>query len=328
MRKRVIGYGVCGKGEASRYMEATLKEFKRLCDDTIILLNNAGKDEKELIEKYGFKWVEDDREWGKSQHKLKRDFVKNHVAPLNPDITICLDMDEVFTSHAQREHFENQLDKGQAWYVYIANLWNDGWSPDWSFWNVRFYGWEWKDKLGDRFFEFEDRPLHCGLAPKWAYHLNLHAPILLKHYGLKEKKDRMRKVERYEKYDPKQIYRAPSYYRALKSDKSVDFNEDLLYRKIIADVDSMKQPLHKELPMIPKKKEYLIKREADGFIFTVPENVLNSQLKQKYKGQGFSLIQKEAVGEVKMQEDDPLTCNVCGYKAESVYELKRHHKNH
>lgn len=288
MRKRIVGYGLATKGEASRYMEATLKEFKRLCDETIILLNNAGEEEKQLIEKFSFKWVEDNREWGKNQHKLKHDFVKNHVAKLSPDITICLDMDEVFY-RAEREDFESL--PGQAWYVYIANLWDEGWSPEWSFWNVRAYSWEWREKLEKAFFDFENRPLHCGLAPKWAYHLNYHAPLLLLHSGLKDKKDRMRKVERYEKYDPNQVYRSSSYYEALKSDKSEKFNPEDLLEKIKADVRSMKQPEVKKLMVIPEKqKEYLVMRQADNFVFSVPERLLQGQLKQKYKGRGFVLV--------------------------------------
>lgn len=287
---KVVGYGVCGSGESERYLKSTLDEFARLTDETIILGNNLDLESRKLIESYGFSIVDDDREWGKNQNKLKEDFVRNHVAKLNPDITICLDMDENFYGMTKQD-FIDQCEKGEAWYVYIANLWDDGWNPDWSFWNVRFYSWKWREKLGDVFFKFENRPLHCGLAPKWTYMLNLHSPFLLEHHGLKKKADRDRKIKRYEQYDPNQVYRDSSYYNALKSDYSENYDPDDLLKTIQADVSAMKQPLNKELPQFKDREpDILIKREYDDFLFTVPESKVGRQLKQNYKGEGFIAI--------------------------------------
>jgi len=286
---RIIGYGICAGGEADRYLKGTLDCFKKLCDDTIILGNNLTDKEKSLIGEYGFTIIEDNREWGKNQNLIKQDFLKNYVAKLNPDFTVCLDMDEIL--EVSRETLEEYTQKGQAWYVYIVNLWNDGYRSDWSFWNVRFWGWQWKEKLGDTFFEFENRPLHCGLAPKWAYYLHLHAPFMLLHYGLKDKTDRMKKVARYEKYDPKQIYRHPSYYRALKLNEAEPFDKKKIQIKLNEHIDSLNQPLNKELPIKKSAKEQImVQREADGFIFTIDKQLLPTQLKQKYKGKGFKAI--------------------------------------
>ncbi len=110
---RVIGYGVCGK-EADRYLENTLKEFKRLCDDTVIALNNATDKEKNLIESYGFKTVVDDREWGLHQHHIKQDLM-NEVAKLRPDYCVCLDMDEVFDPEMTREKLLDTFETGDAY---------------------------------------------------------------------------------------------------------------------------------------------------------------------------------------------------------------------
>lgn len=244
-----------------------------------------------MIKSYGFRIVDDDREWGKNQHKLKQDFVKSHVAALEPDITICLDMDEVFYG-ATKQDFIKQCSKGEAWYVYIANLWEKGWNPEWSFWNVRFYAWNWLDKLGDSFFTIENRPLHCGLAPRWAYMLNLHSPFLLEHYGLKEKTSRQRKIDRYNQYDPRRVYRHPSYYECLASNSYEEYDPDAILEMIRKDVESMRQPLNKELPEIKQKeREVVVKREADGFLFTVAESRVEKQLKQKYKGKGFTVCE-------------------------------------
>ena len=282
---KIVGYGICGPNE--KYLEQTLECFTRLCDETIILGNNLTDEDKERLK--DFKVVEDNREWGKNQHIIKEEFIKNHVAKLNPDFTLCLDMDEVLK--VNRETLEEYATKGQAWYVYIVNLWNEGYRSDWSFWNVRFWGWEWKEKLGDEFFKFENRPLHCGLAPKWTYHLNLHAPFMLLHYGLKDKEARDRKIKRYQQYDPNQVYRHPSYYQALSTDHCEALDETQIQKRLNDHIDTIDQPLNKELPRKKTKKELLIQREADGFIFTIDEKLIDTQLKQKYKGQGFKLIE-------------------------------------
>jgi len=281
---KIVGYGICGPNE--KYLQETLDCFTKLCDETIILGNNLTDEDK--IRLKNFIVVEDNREWGKNQHRIKEDFLKNHVSKLDPDFTLCLDMDEELL--VTRETLEDCATKGQAWYVYVVNLWEKGYRSDWSFWNVRFWGWEWKDKLGEGFYKFENRPLHCGLAPKWAYHLNLHAPFILLHKGLKDKADRDRKVKRYEEYDPNQVYRASSYYEALKTDNYEEYNQEKIQKQLNTHINSMVQPLNKQLNIKAKKKEYLILREEDGFTFTIPENVLDTQLKQKYKGKGFKLI--------------------------------------
>ena len=332
----LIGYGLTTKGEADRYMEATLKEFDRLCDHTVILGNNAGKKERELVEKYGFDWVEDNREWGKEQWKIKQDFVKDHVAPLNPSATVCLDMDEVFHPSVDRESIDLWMKKGQAWHVFIVNLWDNGYRLDVSFWNVRIWGWKWREKLGDSFFNWEKKPVHCGLAPKWAYALNLHAPFTLFHYGLKEKADRERKIARYEQYDPNRAYITSStFYDTLKKPASHNFDGDTLAREVEKEVSGMRQPLNKQLIMEKKRKEYLVKRLADGEIIGVKENVLDNVLKQQYKGMGFELISDTPIGEQRKKEEvsqekieDETVCDQCGFKAKSAFGLRSHQRKH
>jgi hypothetical protein len=285
---KIVGYGICGSGEADRYLKLTLDNFKALCDETIILCNNTTEKEEKLIKKYKFHIIKDEREWGKNQHHIKEDFLKNHVAKLNPDATLCLDMDEVL--EVTRQDLEEYAEKGQAWYVYIANLWNEGYRSDWSFWNVRFWCWQWKEKLGDGFFKFENRPLHCGLAPKWCYTLNLHAPFLLTHYGLKEKENRMRKVARYEKYDPNQVYRSKSYYEALKTDHCEPYLPESIKDTLRGHIEALKQPLNKELGVTKGKNKCVVMREYDGFVFEVDEGQLKQQLSRKFKGQGFTQV--------------------------------------
>lgn len=272
----IVGYGIVGPGEADRYMEATLKEFDRLCDTTILLGNNIGEKERKLIQKYGFSLVEDNRIWGENQHRIKEDFVRNHVAKLNPDLTVCLDMDEVF-ANVTRESLE-KLDPRDAYYVFIVNLWEEGYRSDWSFWNVRVWGWH---RELDNFFVFENRPLHCGLAPKWCYMLNKHAPFVLEHYGLKEKASRTRKIERYEQFDPKQVYREPSYYNALRSDNWEKYDRDKIIEDVTKNVASLKQPDGKLLPFQRNVEKVLLER--DGMMIDCDKGKEIHYLRQGFK---------------------------------------------
>lgn len=267
----IIGYGICGKGEAKRYLEETLKCFKSLCDDTIILLNNAGIEEKKMIESYGFKTVEDNREWGTNQHKIKEDFMLE-VGKLNPSWCVCLDMDEVLET--TREELERYMKECDSMYVYILNLWGEGWKKKWSFWNVRVWKWNGITK-------FANRPLHCGLAPEWAYHYGSNVPIILRHYGLKEKRSRTSKIKRYQKYDPNAVYRDISYYEGLKDDTYDALDMDHIKRAI--EKESL--PIKRKNVVVTRESFYLV--EKDGRTIDIPEKHLAETLKR-----GFTLIKK------------------------------------
>lgn len=272
----IVGYGVCGK-EADRYLEGTLKEFARLCDKTIIVLNNATDKERDLINKYGFQTVEDNREWGTSQHLIKGDLMKE-VAKLNPTYCVCLDMDEVFDQKFTREDLIEQFKYGNALYFYIVNLWNDGWNRKWSFWNIR--AWRW---TGD--IRFENKPLHCGLAPAWCYRLNnIHVPHFITHYGLMKKEDRMKKVERYKKYDPQAKYKDLSYYNALQEDKSDILDYKFIQDSIDKEIGERKQ---RQLDNPVQQMEYYYVKSPTGKIIDIPARDLQETLKR-----GFTLVEQ------------------------------------
>jgi hypothetical protein len=288
---RVIGYGICGRGESKRYMKATLDEFKRLCDDTIILLNGAGKAERSLIRSYGFKMAQDDREWGKTQNTIKQDFVTNCVAKLTPDWLICLDMDEIFEPKFTRQELEKLTEDGWAFHFYIANLWGEGYKPRRCFWNVRMWKWN-----GDT--EFLNRPLHPGLAPKWAYMINQYAPFIVRHYGLKEKKDRLEKIERYEKYDPNAKFCSREYYNDLKTDDFAPYDEGKLHKEVDAYVKKYKPKIKRQPIMLPKKEFTIIKRTnlktGEVFGFEVATKEVPLYLNQNTKDLRFEVEGKAA----------------------------------
>lgn len=286
---KIVGYGICGPGEASRYMRATLERFAQLCDEVIILVNGPdGADlrpEMDLIEEFGFRYQEDRREWGKLQWKIKQDFLEQHVAKIakEGDMMICLDMDEVLDKRLTRAWIlEAPLD---AYYVRVINLWNDPGhhKAKLAFWNVRM--WRWNGNT-----QFKQSALHCGLAPIWCYQYNKYAPFLLLHYGLMDPADRQRKIERYQKYDPdaKNLSLDKHYYRSLAEDTAEVFDEEDMHAKIADEVATYQQPKPRDQQrFMPKKNEkYHYVRNAAGQTIDVPDRHLAETLKRP----GFTYV--------------------------------------
>jgi hypothetical protein len=317
---RVIGYGICGGGEAKRYMRATLNEFKRLCDETIILGNNITDAERNLIKEYGFRLVEDDREWGRNQWRIKEDFVRDHVSKLSPDWLICLDMDEVFHRSFTRDSFGELGKLGGGFRVFIVNLWNDGYKAKRCFWNVRI--WRWNGDVG-----FERKPLHCGLAPRWTYFTNLHAPYILKHYGLMLAKDRQAKINRYKQYDPNQIQTSSEYYRSLGENDCDEFNEDELQAKVEAEVKTYKQT-RKEIKKVMTQEFIYIRRTKDGMLLDIPKAMLGNY-QQRINAGEFEIvgdIQEPVKAEASVAIEHQ--CHICGKVSKNATGLRVHGKIH
>lgn len=316
---KIIGYGVCGGGESQRYLKETLEEFKRLCDDVIILGNNLTENDKAMIESYQFKIYNDNREWGKLQWKIKEDFLKTQVAKLaqNGDMMVCLDMDELFCSHLTKDWLAKApLD---AYHVFVVDMWNDKehYKPESCFWNVRIWRWNGQTK-------FKEKPVHCGLAPEWTYHYHRFAPFLLKHTGLMKKEDRINKIARYEKYDPNAIYLEKRFYNMLKEDKAKEFDENKLCLQIEKEVESYKQQAPREKDIIPQPR-FAYLRNPGGNIVDVPERDVEQTLKRP----GFTFIEwidqnpgrEEAVIP---DEVNPLECALCGFVGKTENGLKAH----
>jgi len=227
---KIVGMGVAGPNE--KYIEQTLKEFKRLCDDVIIATNNADTKTKKLIKKYGFWQYEDNREWGIHQPEIKGDLLRK-AGGLKPDWIVALDMDEIFAPEFTRAEAERLAGgKEIAYYFLVVNLYND---PEHfyhgagiqRFWNVRYFKY-----LPDN-TKYQNKRLHCGLAPPIYYHRGWHAPFYLEHYGLMLKDDRLRKAERYAKYDAGARFKSKVYYDDLTKDlEPIVFNREGLLKKL------------------------------------------------------------------------------------------------
>lgn len=299
--KKVIGYGLCGPGESKRYMRETLDCFKRLCDEVIILCNNCDQAELDLIDEYGFKRVSDRREWGTHQWRIKQDFIERDIKQMANvgDVLVCLDMDEVLSERCTKEWLmEAPLD---AYHVFIVDLWNDPqhFKPESCFWNVRIWKWNGETK-------YKAKPVHCGLAPEWTYHYHRHAPFLLLHKGLMAEEDRLRKIKRYEKYDPNAEHLDQRYYDMLKSNTARPFNESEMADQIAEEVASYKQTKPRESMVKQPKPRFAYVRTPQGTVVDIPEKHLAMTLKRK----GFEFIsyadeQQEEI-EAMFEDDEPV----------------------
>lgn len=307
MSKKVIGYGICGPGESQRYMDETMRCFQRLCDEVIILCNNCDQAELDLIDSYGFKRVTDRREWGAHQWRIKQDFIERDIVKLanEGDVIVCLDMDEVLSDRCTKEWLmEAPLD---AYHVFIVDLWNNPqhFKLESCFWNVRIWKWNGETK-------FKAKPVHCGLAPEWAYHYHRHAPFLLLHKGLMAKEDRLRKIKRYEKYDPHAEHLDKRYYDMLKSDTARPFDQEAMADQIAEEVATYNQSKPRRDMVKKPKPRFAYVQNPHGITVDIPEKHLKQTLARK----GFEFISwaDEDQDEIEsMFEDDEDVGNVPAY---------------
>lgn len=229
---KIVGQLVVGPNE--KYLEETLKEFQRLCDDVIVATCNATQKEIKLLNKYDFRHYEDNREWGKFQPAIKTDLLKK-IHRLGCDWILVLDADETVPTVANRIILEGLTVNRESCQFYVTNLWNDHrhYSKTLSFWNVRFYKAD-----PSKGVQFLKKPVHCGNAPPYFYTLpakDTYVPHILLHKGLMDPADRARKAERYRQYDPNAEYKGAQYYNALVSDGTgSEYNEQEVLNKINA----------------------------------------------------------------------------------------------
>lgn len=212
---KIVGQLVCGPGEADRWLEQTLREFERLCDDVIVCLCNAGEKERDMVSRFDFRSYEDNREWGKYQPAIKTDLVRR-IRLLDPSFILVLDADETVPSLG-RDELESLAFSRRALQLFVVNLWNDEehYSKGLSFWNVRAYN---PNAFSEADQPFLRKPVHCGNAPQVFYALpakETYVPHVLLHRGLMLPEDRARKAVRYQQYDPKAIHKGRDYYDAL-----------------------------------------------------------------------------------------------------------------
>lgn len=240
MIMKIAGMCIVGSGEADRYLDKTLKEFKRLCDKVIIATNDATQKDKDLISSYGFEQYEDNREWGIHQPHIKADLLAKFI-DYKPDWVVALDSDEQFCKEVTRETLEKLASTEEiGWYFMIVNLCGDKnhfahGAGIKRFWNVRFF----KFIEGDGML-YQIRRLHCGLSPTLQIKFGWYAPYYINHYGLMTEADRARKALRYDKYDPNARFIDKRYYDDLRAKLvKIPFNRSKLLAQLSSE-DSCK----------------------------------------------------------------------------------------
>lgn len=238
-------------GPNEKYLEKSLNEFKRLCDDALIVTNNADENTISLIDSFGYRHYEDGREWGISQPDIKTDLLTK-AKKLKPDWIIALDADEVFAPEFTRQEAENLAQTGEiAYHFLVINLYNDDLHFAHStgiqrFWNIRYYKY-----LPAYGLQFQRKSLHCGLGPPIAYMYGWYAPFYLLHYGLMLQEDRARKAERYKKYDPRKRYKTGDYYDELEMDLPMrELNTSKLLKQLKESKETQLRPIPKRVTRI------------------------------------------------------------------------------
>lgn len=282
-----VSFQVIGPGEADRYLKPCLEQLPKLADKIAICLNNADPKTKKLCADYADLLCEDNREWGRHQNRIKQDFLVNRVAKLEPDWVLCLDGDEVYDKRFTRERAEELASSPTdvAYQFWCIQLWNDErhWRRDLSFPNIRFYKF-----LPEYGLHFHNAPLHCGLAPEYAYKLASQSNLIFRHYGLMRPEERARKVARYDRYDPTAKYKAREWYEALKNESYVPdpFEENEQFYAKLPEL------IHrKKLPTMTKKERgqiYLFRNPHGRIIPAEGEKTRDQYLKTP----GFTLVQE------------------------------------
>lgn len=291
----IWAYLIVGKGEADRYLEEVLNQL--WVDKIAICLNNVDDKTRKLCQQKGHLVIEDDREWGKNQWRIKEDFLKQ-IPLQNGDWVWCLDSDEIFDKRFTRERAEELMSSQTdiSYQFWCIQLWDDEnhWRPDMSFPNVRF----WK-YIPEFPMHWHPTPLHCGLAPEYAYKFPTDSGMIFKHYGLMTQEERDRRIARYDKYDPSEKYKAPSWYKGLKHGtyKPKPFYENDQFYAMLMDNNVILNHRKKLPKIIMKKREIYLFKNKHG---KVVEAVGEVQFEQFKKTAGMIYLQdlKHSSGDV------------------------------
>lgn len=280
----IVAYLIVGPKEADRYLEQTLKQL--WVDKVYILLNNADERTKEVAKKYA-EVREDNREWGKNQWRIKQDFLRS--LPLKEgDWIWCLDSDEIFDQRFTRQKAEELMSgKDIAYQFWCIQLWDDErhWRKDMSFPNVRFYKY-----LPGFGLNFHPTPLHCGLAPLYAYKYPSDSGMIFKHYGLMTREERARRIARYNTYDPEAKYKAREWYLGLTADIQPEpFCENEQFYAMLKE-NNVIEYHRKKIPKTMKtiKRIYLFKNRHGRVV----EAIGDIQFEQFSRTKGMTFIQE------------------------------------
>jgi hypothetical protein len=344
---KITAFLIVGTGEIDRYLHRVVLRLKELADNFVIGLNATDQETISYVSGIENSTILDlrDKEWGKEQWKMK-ELLFNKIR--DTDWVICVDADEVL--EVTRKQLEELTEREEIAYTfYCKHLWDNdsqmrndgGWG---GFRNVRFYKY-----LPELYQGFQKTSLHCGLAPIYAYKWCADAEYSFLHYGYMKESDRLKKVQRYNKYDPNKRMRNPGWYDSiLTKPELIGVNIPLKYK-------SKKPKLEKLIKVNKMQKTYYIKNKY-GQVYGVPEHLIEETLKRpgitllgSYEGiknreadvidepkkevemaylKAEAEVVDEPKAETKAETKTELKCSVCGFEAKSEFGLKSHSRKH
>jgi len=337
---KIYGMLVCGKGEARRYLKRTLTKLSELCDKIFIWGDGCEKETIDLCLSFPkVRFFLSEPLWQKGYQPYIKENLLSIIYKENPDWIICCDADEEFDKTFTRETAEHYAKLGGiAYYFLMITLWDsektfrkDG---GWVFWNVRMF-----KARKDLPINYLKTPVHCGLAPKWAYEYGVQIPHLVKHYGYLKKEDRIKKAEMYKKLDPEQRFQSPSWYKSFFEKPMLKkFDEEKFLQHLKAQFSKKEILTEIEQKVIIKEKNmkyYAVRNTKTGLLFEVPEKILEYVKKQpdievigeistkrtrelpvEEVKRDFERFKKEIKKETK--------CPICGKVCENIAGLKAH----
>lgn len=321
----------------SDFASKTFKNLKDVCDDVFIVLNGASRKLEKLIDFYKFSYWIDGREWGFHQSLIKEEGLLALGKKFAPDWVLALDADEQLCKKLDRKALEELANtEEQSWYFWFEQFWNDYEHvlPSLGNWDVRYF--KYSERNG---FHYERKPVHCGMAPKWAYQIGFYAPYFIKHYGLMRPEDRLRKVERYKKYDPKAQWCSRDYYLSLEGDYPTEkFNEEEAQTKVVNEIKKIGKRII-PAPIFEKPMKYhkheRITGELKGEIILIGENecwdnIHAGGFEANFKCLGEAKIQQANLPEAPVVKTPAaeLQCAICGFTAKNNFGLLAHKRKH
>lgn len=350
--------GVVGKGEADKYLKKVLDHNLPLVDKMVIWGDAPDDKTDRLVLSYGSK-VEYRRYpeslWATKQWLIKEALFK-YVIAHKPDWVLAFDADEIFDDRLDRKKLE-ELASGKAtsYDFNFIQLWDDekhmrvdgGWG---DFWNCRFYKYQPQQSQ-----EWLRKALHCGLWPIYARQQAIMIPYIVKHYGYMKPEHRVKKVERYDTYDPQRVYQDKEWYQSMKFEgndprmKIKEFNEEDYINRLLPQMMPKYQKETKMQQVNPKQinKVYMVRRLKDSRI----QEMSSKQYLEMTNNKSFEKLY-ELIGDVKtgsglpeapvieapietlpvepVKEEKVLgkfDC-ACGFKGKSKAGLAKHQKKH
>jgi len=337
---KIYGMLVCGKGEARRYLKKTLTKLSELCDRIFIWGDGCEKETIDLCLSFSkVRFFLSESLWQKGYQPYIKENLLSIIYKENPDWIVCCDADEEFDETFTRKEVEYYAKlEGIAYYFLIINLWDsektfrkDG---GWLFWNVRMF-----KVRKDLPINYLKTPVHCGLAPRWAYEYGVQIPHLVKHYGYLKKEDRQKKTKRYKKLDSKQQFQSPSWYESFFAEPSLEFFEE---RKVLErlkkniSIDRISSEINEKIVKKKIMRYYLIRNTQTGLLFEAPEKILNDIKRQpniEILGEISEVRKKKELPVKEVKKDfekiqekfkEELKCPICGKVCENRAGLKAH----